>query len=66
MVLEVKPEGIGFCKEGVVWYRTVDHGVIENLSYPVGKAVEKAMHEEELWLMGVKCAGGSEKVCLGG
>ena len=51
MVLKVQPESIGIDEEGVVWYRTVDHGVIEDLGDHVGKAVEKALHKEEFGLV---------------
>ena len=68
MVLKVQPESIGIGEEGVVWYGTVDHGVIEDLGNHVGKAVEKALlkrssgwwvSEGQVWRRVVW-----EKVCL--
>ena len=71
MVLKVQPEGISIGEESVVWYGTVDHRVVEDLGNHVGKAVKKALHEEQFWLV---CERRSqvwrrvvgEKVCLGG
>ena len=52
MVLKVQPESIGIGEKGVVWYGTVDHGVIEDLGNRVGKAIEKALHVEKFRLVG--------------
>ena len=51
MVLKVQPESIDIDEEGVVWYGTVDQGVIEDLGDHVGKAVKKALHEEKFGLV---------------
>ena len=52
MVLKVQPERISISEQGVVWYGTVDEGVIEDLGNHVGKAVEKALHVEKFRLVG--------------
>ena len=52
MVLKVQPEGISICEESVVWYRTIDDGVVEDLNDHGAEAIEKSMHEEKFWLMG--------------
>ena len=51
MVLEVQPESIGVGEEGVVRYRTVDCGVVEDLVDHVGKAIEKALQKKKLRLV---------------
>ena len=51
MVLKVQPKGIGIGEKSVVWYGTVNHGVIEDLGNHVGKAVEKALHVEKFRLV---------------
>ena len=51
MVLKVQPEGIGVGEEGVVRYRTVDRGVVEDLVNHIGKAVEKALQKKKLRLV---------------
>ena len=52
MVLKVQPKGIGIGEKSVVWYGTVNHGVIEDLGDHVGQAVEKALHVEKFRLVG--------------